>query len=859
MVIEKILVIPNSSKLSLSLAYQNKNLFNTRIFTPVELAREALLRSGKICDKEFISRNDELSYYKEIIESISYFKTSKLADIKSIGQTINTIRKLVVDNEEKEIKANLAKGKFKEKNDALYEIYEKYINKLNIENKIDTIGLIRYTIGNAKTIDAEFITLKEYSLQPLEKELINKVSDNVKEISIFDLFEVKENCINIESYKNCYGSSNEAATIINDIFTSEEKKMDQCVVACADYPTYSQIFYDYACKNDIAVTFGNGISIVNSYPGKLLQQYHFWSGEGNFGWEPFFKLIYSPYFNFDLLSSLVHIENPEKHDDQKFWDRLSRLRLTNDATINNQRIADFKKSISRADLNDNNKLEKFVPSFEAIATEFTLPVEEFLDKYFTTRSSNEFVIKLDEAAKKTIINEIKSIKNMGLDISDDVIETLLRKPTYRQSNKPGHIHITTIEDALSSLRNNLYICGLSSTVYPGSPKENPLLLDDDLKAFNNGDLTSSGKILNKRDTLLNLVKLASALNNKIVLSYPGLNVSELKNNNASSLMFEIYKLDKGQDKSLDDFKKDVTVVGYFEPKLSKTNEIGDKYNGANEIVYNALKSTNDKKTSLNLARYSASALNTFFNCRKQFFYQYLIGIPNPNKYNPYEVVPANESGTLAHSLMEYLADHRELSLDEFKQLAATAFDEYMKITVPLVPEKIENAREEFVEWLEHGYKMDEANPRKVDFKEEDKTTLHDESGVMIHGFPDRVEETSDGKAVIIDFKTGRDEHIEDDVDTCLQVLIYAYIVEKECHKQIDHCEYRMLRKENGIIKCKYDQEIKDKLTEKLLVFKNALDTGDFSIEPMSKQEERSKCTYCMFADICGKVVTEDDE
>ena len=41
----------------------------------------------------------------------------------------------------------------------------------------------------------------------------------------------------------------------------------------------------------------------------------------------------------------------------------------------------------------------------------------------------------------------------------------------------------------------------------------------------------------------------------------------------------------------------------------------------------------------------------------------------------------------------------------------------MKITVPLVPEKIENAREEFVEWLEHGYKMDIANPRKVNFKE----------------------------------------------------------------------------------------------------------------------------------------------
>ena len=73
---EKILIIPNSNKLSLSLAYHNKILFNARIFTPVELAREVLLRSGKICNKEFISRNDELSYYKELIDSVSYFKTS---------------------------------------------------------------------------------------------------------------------------------------------------------------------------------------------------------------------------------------------------------------------------------------------------------------------------------------------------------------------------------------------------------------------------------------------------------------------------------------------------------------------------------------------------------------------------------------------------------------------------------------------------------------------------------------------------------------------------------------------------------------------------------------------------------------
>lgn len=855
---EKIIITPNQNKLAISLAYHNISSFNTRIFTPVELARETLLRSGKICDKEFVSRNDELSYYKEIIESVNYFKTSKLADIKSVNQTINTIRKLVVKDEAKELKENLSKGIFEEKNKALYEVYEKYINKLNSENKIDTIGLIRYAIENAEKIESEILELSEYPLEPLDEELINAVYKSKKTENIFNLFKVnKEKEVHIDSYKNCYGSSNEVGTIIDDIFTNN--KMDQCVVACADYPTYSQIFYDYACKYDIPMTFGNGISIVNSYPGKLLQQYCRWSSEGGFGWEPFFKLIYSPYFNFDLLNSLVHIENQEKNDEQKFWERLSRLRITNDSKINSQRIEDFKKAISRKDLNDNDKLEKFVPGFEAIAKEFSLPIEEFIEKYYTTRSSNEFVIKLDEVAKQTIINEIKKIKNIGLEISDDIIETLLRKTTLRQSNKPGYIHITTIDDALSSLRNVLYVCGLSSTTYPGSPKENPLLLDDDLKAFNNSNLTSSGKILNKRESLLNLVRLAYALNNKIILSYPGLNVSELKNNNASSLMFEIYKLDKGDNKSLKDFSKYVKKIEYFGPKLSKSKDIGNSYNNNDIINFVEQSSKNNTITSIELSRYSPSAINTFFDCKKKFYFQNILKISSPDDYNPYEIIAANEQGTLVHSLMEYLPDH-PMDKETFISFAGDVFDEYMKISVPLIRENIQNIKDQFLDMIANGWQIDNDNKRKVLFKEEDKTTTHSESGVVIHGYPDRVEITPEGKAIIIDFKTENklNKHKKDDVDSCLQVLIYAYIVEKEMKLEIDHCEFRMLRFKNGIVTCKYDQQIKDDLTKKLIEFKQVIDSGDYHIEPMSEKEEKDKCKYCKFGSICGKKVTNDE-
>ena len=209
--------------------------------------------------------------------------------------------------------------------------------------------------------------------------------------------------------------------------------------------------------------------------------------------------------------------------------------------------------------------------------------------------------------------------------------------------------------------------------------------------------------------------------------------------------------------------------------------------------------------------------------------------------------------------MEYLPDHK-MDKETFIKFSSDVFDEYMKISVPLIKENIENTKQEFLDMLANGWEFDNRFKREVAFKEEDKTTIHKESGVKIHGYPDRVELTKDGKAIIVDFKTERkmNSHIKDDVNTCLQVLIYAYIVEKEMNLEIDHCEYRMLRFTNGIITCKYDDEIKKELADKLITFKNAIDNSDYHIEPFTSAEEKLRCKYCKYSSICGKVVVDDE-
>ena len=90
--------------------------------------------------------------------------------------------------------------------------------------------------------------------------------------------------------------------------------------------------------------------------------------------------------------------------------------------------------------------------------------------------------------------------------------------------------------------------------------------------------------------------------------------------------------------------------------------------------------------------------------------------------------------------------------------------------------------------------------------------------------------------------------------------MYAYIVEKTMGCEVDHCEYRMLRfnAHKGIITCKYDDEIKSQLTEKLLEFRRCMEEGDFDMQAMTRDEEKERCKYCKYGFICGKIVLDEE-
>lgn len=848
----------NGNELIRILAIHGVNSYNLKIFGTGEFARFVLMRSGVTIAEEFIDTKESNAIVAEAIKDEKYFENSSYADVQAITAAIRRMRSLITDSDEGvAIEETMAHGIFKGKNDALISVYSKYAAYLKEHNQIDSISLIRKAIDNCQVIDSEFVVLEEYPITPLEKKLVEKVSAGKYFVrTIGELFNATDYPIKLESIKNCYGASNEVETIISDIYSGN--RLDQCTVAVTDISTYGQLFFDYALLYNIPTTFGCGLPIINSNPARLLMLYNQWTS-GFFGAQALLRMIRSNCFNRAKLEDVLS-EVDEDIDWKSFYKYLGDIKLTNDYVINNDKLEGYRESIREdseyiipgesKEYNEFVKKQKCIVLLDKMAEELALPIESFISKYAYTRQGNkefskQITSELDRAAISAIYEELKTVSESGMYLTEDIVQSILKMNVLNQSSKAGCIHIASIEKALCSIRENLYIAGLSSSKYPGSPRENHLLLDADIKLFGPDAeyLMSSSRIRRKRDILMELVKLASGLGSKIHLSYSGLDVSELKHDNASSMIYKLYEEANGGNVSVTELEEKIIKVGYFEPKLSATRLIGNAYIDENFIR------TIDPEYTVPEApwnidnEYSPTIIETFMGCPRAFMLNRVLGIPEPNDDDELEVISAIDTGLLAHSLMEQLANN-DMTLEDFMKMSREFFDRFIDEHPPIIPDKISHERDVFLEMMENAYETDPH--RKVVLKEEDIHTVHD-SGVKLRGFPDRVEELEDGSVVIVDYKTGRNvKHTEDDFYSCLQVIIYAYLMESLGYK-VSGCEYRYIRR-GQTVTCKYDDEMRSKLNDCLELFKQMMLDGDFPCG--------YACDYCKYEGICGKEAEE---
>ena len=744
-------------------------------------------------------------------------------------------------------------------------------------------------------------------------------------------------------YLKCYGTNNEVQAMLDEIY-ARNIPLDNVTVALTKPAAYLQLLLDVALEHNIPMTFDTGVSVVNSNAAQLLELYLQWSGVRHFSHDALRDIFQCPAFNYGafmkcVLSGMTEVGAEEKFRTPEFLERLFCARFTNDSDKNKHRMQEYRISVREAwALNDgvlagtnidfgNSCSPLYLSALDAAQKLLALPIDEFINKFtrcnylpYTDKANYADIASAPAETHKTpeapgapgapdappapfseVLNTQVNIQSKATIVRalqdfnfykpiatfEDYVNRIFRAGVCSSAPVPGALHITSVSNAATCVREHLFVLGLSAKNYPGTPRENHLLLDEDILNLCNSaqNFTSFGQVKQKTDDFLNLINLAKQISAHVHLLYSHLDAVELKENNPSSVLLEVFRRMRAgggecnQNASMQDFEESFKNIGYFDPRTTKSTGVGLAY--TQDVRLSLDKSAEDLENVFpriplnNTGGYSPSRLETFMNCPRRYFLQCELGLDAQVDADDSGKLTAIDIGNMAHKAMEVLGRKKAITKQDFMELIEREFDIRTAQTPALVKSDNATQKLEFLDMLSDAF--DEDPRREILASEEDVRAAHEPSGVCVHGFPDRVEIDENGHLVVIDFKTGRKVmHEKDDVNTCLQTMIYAYILEargtgvagsaeasgadgdvadagdRTGALKVAGSEYRYLRTSTNVT-CEYNEFTKEALAEKLTKFKDSMQDGVFEIPLNNKGEidtEKNGCQFCNMGEIC---------
>lgn len=289
------------------------------------------------------------------------------------------------------------------------------------------------------------------------------------------------------------------------------------------------------------------------------------------------------------------------------------------------------------------------------------------------------------------------------------------------------------------------------------------------------------------------------------------------------------------------------------------------------------------------ARLSASALNTYLECRLRFYFKSIARLYEPEEIE--EDLDARTLGNVLHHLMEHLyQDHLNtkgprMTKEDIKNMEKTlpellhmAFRKYFQIDEGefSIEGKNRIAGEIVLDFARKILERDAAYApfdlagleKRIQITEE----LKDGRSVRLHGIIDRVDE-KDGHLRIIDYKTGKDKQVFETVEAlfddkpnkvAFQTLFYTFLYQRATGRtenmspnvfnrpvlfQDDSPLLKMGPPRKQKLPVKQAVEVMDTFNEKLRELLNEL---FFSEQPFDQTDDLKKCEWCEFSGICQR-------
>ena len=784
---ERILIAPNGTELLRMLARNGISTLGLRIMQPLELAQFALMRSSLPSAEKQITPDTEAALIWRFLKEILYFKNASCHDAQDLADALRMLRLQITDHERESIAAGLQDSPFTEKNAALLYVYDRYTAALQQEKLTDAVGILRRAASEAGPLSCECLILREYPLAPLEQALADRGSNGTcKTVSLCDLLQKTVKAPAMPQITESYGAANEVEAVIGSIYRNK-LPLDQCTIAVTDAAAYAPLLFEYAARFAIPVTFGCGLPVTMTQPACVLRDYRNWLTSGHCGIDALTALICGSGFDTSQFCADFRITRLDR-----FLQTAGNQRLSNDTEENQKRIAAYRASAERD--------EALISQLHAVFVEMGMNCAELIRRYAKIRKNA--LGKLDTAARNKICDRMERFATMTEEPADTLISDLLQMRICPENSREGALHVTAISDALTSLRQNLFVMGLSAEQFPGEPMENYLLLDNELSAFGEQAPTSLNRIRQTQEMLHHLLRTAAALDVRTELSYCGYDTAELKANNASSVLYALYLDAGGTDEKA--FNASIRHTGYFSQELPGLTEIGLAYLQGEKVAAPAAEQPEPETlpdVTGNLRFVSPSSAETFLTCPKKFCYKEIMGMKESEQDDVFQVISPITFGNLAHEAMAYLCG-RQPDKDEFLENAAQIFERYLTERPTMNPNDAEQYRHDFMQAAENGF--DGMEGLRIEEAEAEISAKY-ECGLTVSGRLDALAKLPDGTYRVIDYKSDtKINHTENDLYACIQVMLYADMLSRS-GKQVQSGEYRYLRS-GRTIPCNYTPE-----------------------------------------------------
>lgn len=325
--------------------------------------------------------------------------------------------------------------------------------------------------------------------------------------------------------------------------------LDENIIFYSNADSYITLFYQLSQKLDLPITYGEGLPVTFSRPGRLAAGLLHWI-KTNYSVQAFLDLI-----NEGLL--VLDEGAPSKtriakilRDLQIGWSP-SRYLTGLDAEIGR-----LSEKIVNDQLYEGRLKELGVLRDWLSAIFKKLPPMDLMLNYKKCLAGIAYLVKnysktssaLDELAKKALLEEIESIVPYADEtlpsyaVFEKVKDLLLGIRIGQSRPKPGHLHVTSYKQGVYNSRPNVFIVGLDNRKFPGAASEDPLLLDEERR-----NLSSQLPLLREKgqDNLYTLLQVMAHSTSRVTVSYCHFDINENRAVNPAFVVLQCFRLMTG--------------------------------------------------------------------------------------------------------------------------------------------------------------------------------------------------------------------------------------------------------------------------------------------------------------------------